>query len=98
MPKLTSQHMLLSLIQTVSDSGAPSNSWREDLNQISYDCTEEATNKFKGLDLSDRVPEELWTEVRDIVQEAGIKTIPKWVLGHITTNKASRGDGIPAEL
>ena len=38
--------------------------------------TEEATNKFKGLDLSDRVPEELWTELRDIVQEAGIKTIP----------------------
>ena len=35
------------------------------------------TNKFKGLDLSDRVPEELWTEVRDTVQEAGIKTIPK---------------------
>ena len=37
----------------------------------------EVTNRFKGLDLTDRVPEELWTEVRDIVQEAGIKTIPK---------------------
>ena len=42
-----------------------------------YDYTVEATNRFKGLDLIDRVPEELWTEVYDIVQEAGIKTIPK---------------------
>ena len=56
------------------------------------------TNRFKGSDLSDRLPEELWMEIRDTVQEAGIKTIPKWVLGDIPTNKASRGDGIPAEL
>ena len=48
-----------------------------DLNQISYDYTVEVTNRFKGLDLIDRVPEELQTEVRDIVQEAVIKTIPK---------------------
>ena len=48
-----------------------------DLNQIPYDYTVEVTNIFKGLDLIDRVPEELWTEVRDIVQEARIKTIPK---------------------
>ena len=48
-----------------------------DLNQIPYDYTVEVTNRFKGLDLIDRVPEELWTEVRDIVQEAEIKTIPK---------------------
>ena len=48
-----------------------------DLNQIPYDYTVEVTNRFKGLDLIDRVPEELWTEVRDIVQEAVIKTIPK---------------------
>ena len=48
-----------------------------DLNQIPYDYTVEVTNRFKGLDLIDRVPEELWTEVCDIVQEAGIKTIPK---------------------
>ena len=48
-----------------------------DLNQISYDYTVEVRNRFKGLDLIDRVPEELWMEVRDIVQEAGIKTIPK---------------------
>ena len=48
-----------------------------DLNQIPYDYTVEVTNRFKGLDLIDRVPEELWTEVCDIVQEAVIKTIPK---------------------
>ena len=50
---------------------------RYDLNQISYDYTVELTNTFKGLDLIDRVSEELWTEVRDIIQEAGIKIIPK---------------------
>ena len=49
--------------------------FRYDLNQIPYDYTVEARNRFKGLDLIDRVPEELWTEVRDIVQETGIKTI-----------------------
>ena len=51
--------------------------FRYDLNQISYDYTVEVTNRFKGLNLRDRVPEELWTEVPDIMQEAGIKTIPK---------------------
>ena len=50
---------------------------RYDLNQIPYDFTVEVRNRFKGLDLIDRVPEELWTEVHDIVQEAVIKTIPK---------------------
>ena len=50
---------------------------RYDLNQIPYDYTVEVTNRFKGLDLIDRVPEELWMEVCDTVQEAGIKTIPK---------------------
>ena len=48
-----------------------------DLNQIPYDYTVEVTNRFKGLDLIDRAPEELWTEVCDIAQEAVIKTIPK---------------------
>ena len=48
---------------------------RHDLNQIPYDYTVEVRNRFKGLDLIDRVPDELWTEVRDIVQETGIKTI-----------------------
>ena len=47
-----------------------------DLNQIPYDYTVEARNRFKGLDLIDRVPDELWNEVHDIVQETGIKTIP----------------------
>ena len=50
---------------------------RYDLNQIPYDCTVEVNNRFKGLDLIDRVPDELWTEVHDIVQETGIKTISK---------------------
>ena len=48
-----------------------------DLNQIPNDYTVEVINRFKGLDLIDRVPEELWLEVHDIVQETGIKTIPK---------------------
>ena len=51
--------------------------FRYDLNQIPYDYTVEVTNRFKGLGLIDRVPEELWMEVHDIVQETGIKTIPK---------------------
>ena len=51
--------------------------FRYDLNQIPYDYTVEVRNRFKGLDLIGRVPDELWTEVRDIVQETGIKTIPK---------------------
>ena len=50
---------------------------RYDLNQIPYDYTVEVKNRFKGLDLIDRVPDELWMEVHDIVQETGIKTIPK---------------------
>ena len=50
--------------------------FRYDLNQIPYDYTVEVRNRFKGLHLIDRVPNELWTEVRDIVQETGIKTIP----------------------
>ena len=48
-----------------------------DLNQIPYDYTVEVTNRFKGLDLIDKVPEELWTEVDNTVQEVVIKTIPK---------------------
>ena len=51
--------------------------FRYDLNQIPYSYTVEVTNRFKGLDLIDRVPEELWMEVRDILQGAVIKTIPK---------------------
>ena len=51
--------------------------FKYDLNQIPYDYTVEVRNRLKGLDLKDRMPEELWTEVCDIVQEAGIKTIHK---------------------
>ena len=58
-------------------AGKTTRPFRYDLNQIPYYYTVEMTNRFKGLDLINRVPEELWTEVRDIVQEAVIKTIPK---------------------
>ena len=58
-------------------AGKTTRPFRYDLNQIPYDYTVEGTNRFKGLDLIDRLPEELWTEVCDIVQEAVIKTIPK---------------------
>ena len=51
--------------------------YRYDLSQIPYDYTVEVTNRFKGLDLIEGVPEELWIEVCDLVQEAGIKTITK---------------------
>ena len=69
--------------------GKTTRPFRYDLNQIPYDYTVEVRNRFKGLDLIDRVPDELWTEVRDIVQETGIKTIPiekkckkaKWLSG-----------------
>jgi len=57
--------------------GKTTSQFRYDLNQIPYDYTVEVRNRFKGLDLIDRVPEELWMEVRDIVQETGSKTIPK---------------------
>ena len=56
--------------------GETTRPFRYDLNQIPYDYTVEVRNRFKGLDLIDRVPDELWMEVRDIVQETGIKTIP----------------------
>ena len=69
--------------------GKTARPFRYDLNQIPYDYTVEVRNRFKGLDLIDRVPDELWSEVRDIVQETGIKTIPmekkckkgKWLSG-----------------
>ena len=55
--------------------GITTRPFRYDLNQIPYDYTVEVRNRFKGLDLIDRMPDELWTEVRDTVQEIGIKTI-----------------------
>ena len=56
--------------------GKTTRPFRYDLNQIPYDYTVEVRNRFKGLDLIDRVADELWNEVRDIVQETGIKTFP----------------------
>ena len=69
--------------------GKTARPFRYDLDQIPYDYTVEVRNRFKGLDLIDRVSDELWTEVHDIVQETGIKTIPmekkckkaKWLSG-----------------
>ena len=69
--------------------GKTTRPFRYDLNQNPYDYTVKVKNRFKGLELIDRVPNELWTEVRDIVQETGIKTIPmekksekaKWLSG-----------------
>ena len=69
--------------------GKTTRPFRYDLNQIPYDYTVEVRSRFKGLDLIDRVPDELWNEVRDIVQKTGIKTIPmekkfkkaKWLSG-----------------
>ena len=57
--------------------GKTTRPFRYELNQIPYNYTVKVRNRFKGLDLIDRVPDELWTEVRDIVQETGIKAIPK---------------------
>ena len=57
--------------------GKTTRPFRYDLNQISCDYTVEVRNRFKGLDLIDRVPDELWMEVHDIVQDTGRKTIPK---------------------
>ena len=59
----------------LKEVGETTRPFRYDLNQIPYDCTVEVRNRFKGLDLIDRVPDEQWAEVHDIVQETGIKTI-----------------------
>jgi len=56
--------------------GKPARPYRYDVNPIPYDYTVEVRNRFKGLDLTDTVPDEVWTEIRDIVQETAIKTIP----------------------
>ena len=75
--------------------------FRYDLNQIPYGYTVEVRSRFKGLDLIDRVPDELWNEVRDIVQETGIKTIPmekkyekaKWLSGEALQIAVKRREG-----
>ena len=74
--------------------GKTTKQFRYDLNQIPYDYTVKVRSKFKALDLIGRVPDELWNEVRDIVQETGIKTIPmekkckkaKWLWGGLTNS------------
>ena len=63
--------------------GKTTRSFRYDLNQFPYNYKVEVTNRFKGLDLIDRVPEELWTEICNTIQEAVIKTIPKNKKGKI---------------
>ena len=80
--------------------GRTTRPFRYDLNQSPYDYTVEVRNRFKGLDLIDRVPDELWTEVHDIVQEIGIKTIPmekkckkaKWLYGEALKIDVKRGE------
>ena len=81
--------------------GKTARRFRYDLNQIPYDYTVEERNRSKGLDLIDRVPEELWNEVPDIVQETGIKTIPmekkckraKWLSGEALQIAVKRREG-----
>ena len=71
------EHLIAKFRLKLKKVGKTTRLFRYDLNQILYDYTVEVRNRFKGLDLIDRVPDELWTEVRDIVQETGIKTIRK---------------------
>ena len=89
----TSLYFLTTFIQLsiplLKKVGKTTRPFRYDLDQIPYDYTVEVINRFKGLELIDRVPDELWNEVHDIVQETGIKTIPmekkckktKWLSG-----------------
>ena len=80
--------------------GKTTRPFRYDLNQIPYDYTVEVTSRFKGQDLIDRVPDELWMEVPDVVQETGIKTIPmekkckkaKWLSGEALQMDVKRGE------
>ena len=84
-----SDHELLTAKFKLKKVGKTTRPFRHDLSQIPYDCTVEVRNRLKGLDLIDRVPDELWMEVPDILQETGIKTIPmekkckkaKWLSG-----------------
>ena len=81
--------MITKLRLKLKKVGKTTRPFRYDLNKIPYDYTVEVRNRFKGLDLIDRAPDELWNEVRDTVQETGIKTIPmekkckkaKWLSG-----------------
>ena len=81
--------------------GKTTRPFRYHLNQIPYDYTVEVRNRFKGLDMIDRVPDELWNEVRDIGQETGIKTIPmekkckkeKWLSGLVVKRREAKSKG-----
>ena len=87
--------------------GKTTRPFRYDLNQIPYSYTVEVTNRFKILDMTDRVPDKLWMKVRDILQETGIKTIPmekkckkvKWLSGEALQIAVKRreADSLPAE-
>ena len=71
------EHLIAKFRLKSKKVGKTTRSFRYDLNQIPYDYTMKMKNRFKGLDLIDGVPDELWTEVRDIAEKTGIKTIPK---------------------
>ena len=75
--ELTVAQIINCLLPKLKKVGKSTRPFRYDLNKIPYGYTVEVTNRFKGLDLIDRLPEELWMEVHDIVQEVVIKTIPK---------------------
>ena len=92
--ELTHELLLAKFRLKLKKVGKTTRPFRYDLNQIPYDYTVEERNRFKVLDLIDRVPDELWNEVHDIVQETGIKTTPmekkrkkaKWLSGEALTN------------
>ena len=100
--ELTMAQIMNSLLQNsdLRKVGKTTRSFRYDLNQIPYDYTVEVGNRFKGLDLIDRVPDQLWNEVSDIVQETGIKTIPmekkckkaKWLSGEALQTAVKRNE------
>ena len=83
------EHLIAKFRLKLKKVGKTTRPFKYDLNQIPYDYTVEVRNRFKGLDLIDRVPDELWNEVHDVVQETGIKTVPmekkckkaKWLSG-----------------
>ena len=90
--------LLIAKFRLKLKKGKTARPFRYDLNQIPYDYTVKLRNTFKGLDLIDRMPDELWTEVHDIVQETGIKTIPmekkckkaKWLSGEALQNSCEK--------
>ena len=71
------EHLIAKFRLKLKRAGKTTRPFRYDLNQIPYDYTIEVTNRFKGLDMVDGVPDELWMQVHDIVQQTGIKTVPK---------------------